>query len=383
MKHRSSSGKRTIRKARKALGVEAERALLRFVNGLDWLTRDPSSVVDQTPFDVVFLRDKVQVRRYLPLEEELELGPEALRELPGNLAPQGKHRVPVLLIPPLMVKPLIYDLVDNRSYVRTLLQAGYDVFLLDFGEPDRSDAYVTLDHYILNWIPAAVDAVCRESGCGSLSMIGYCMGGLFALMHASVNQDRRVRNIVTIGSPVDASKMGQLAWFVRLTHDQIDFISRRLGNIPGDLSSAAFKMVAPFKSFTRYADLFINLWNQEYVNDYDALSQWTDNFVDYPGKAFRQLLNDFLVGDKLKDGRWEFGGHAADLGNISSSLLAFAGQDDQIAPVSAIRQILDLVPTEDKELKVVPGGHMGVFGGRQAPAEVWEVSAAWLAARSN
>jgi len=282
-----------------------------------------------------------------------------------------------------MVKPLIYDLVDNRSYVRTLLRAGYDVFLLDFGEPDRSDAYVTLDHYILNWIPAAVDAVCRESGSDSLSMIGYCMGGLFALMHASVNQDRRVRNIVTIGSPVDASKMGQLAWFVRLTHDQIDFISRRLGNIPGDLSSAAFKMVAPFKSFTRYADLFINLWNQEYINDYDALSQWTDNFVDYPGKAFRQLLNDFLVGDKLKHGRWEFGGHAADLGNISSSLLAFAGQDDQIAPVSAIRQILDLVPTEDKELKVVPGGHMGVFGGRQAPAEVWEVSAAWLATRSN
>ena len=44
--------------------VEAQRAVLRFLNGVDWLLRDPSQLVGRTPYDVVFQRGKVQLRRY-------------------------------------------------------------------------------------------------------------------------------------------------------------------------------------------------------------------------------------------------------------------------------------------------------------------------------
>ena len=363
---------------RRAVGTATGRGLQRLVNGLDWLARDPSRLVGRTPFVEAWRRDKLVLRRYPPPPPDvLPLG----REMVEFSRP--RPRTPVLLIPPLMVKPFIYDLVPSRSYVRTLLRHGFDVYLADFGEPDRSYHRVSLDDYVRDFLPAMVDAVLETSGAEGLSMIGYCMGGLFALMHTAANRDDRVRGIVTIGSPVDSDEMGLLTRLLRVAPGHVDRISRRMGNIPGPISSAAFKLVAPLRSFSRYADLVVNLWDDDYVDDFDALNQWTRQFIDYPGEAFRQVLRDFLVGNKLRDGRMELGDRVADLRQIRCPLLAFAGADDKIVPAAAIREVVDLVASADREVRVVAGGHMGMFGGRGAPRDVWEVSARWLLDRDR
>ncbi|MBL8151933.1 MAG: hypothetical protein JNN15_18585, partial [Blastocatellia bacterium] len=54
---------------------------------------------------------------------------------------------PILLIPPLMVTPQIYDLRPRHSFVRYLLERGFDVFLIDFGSPKRKDREIRLDDY--------------------------------------------------------------------------------------------------------------------------------------------------------------------------------------------------------------------------------------------
>jgi len=369
---------RALRLARRQLLRSADRTLSTFINGIDWFLRDPADLVDQTPFEVVHRDGKLQIRRYRPLDrlDSWGIGTEIEGSSPAPVP------VPVLLIPPLMVRPLIYDLTDGRSYARTLLAAGFDVFLVDFGVPDAADADVSLDDYVLDWMPQAVDTACTISGAGCVSLIGYCQGGLFGLMHASANEDERVRNIVTIGSPIDTEKMGVLIALLRMGHEQIDVLSKHIGNVPGEISSRFFKLMNPLKSMTRYADLFLNMYNQEYVNGFDALSQWTDNFIDYPSDAFRQLMRDFMAGNKLKDGEMRFGDKVADLSRIQCPVLAFAGKSDDIVPPAAVRAVLDVVGSEDTEVRVVPGGHMGVFAGRHAPDEVWKYSARWLIERS-
>ncbi len=350
------------------------RAVHRFVNGLDWWLRDPSELVDRTPYEILLEHGKLKVRRYLldEGEDEWELGHGALR------VSRRRQRYPVLLVPPLMVRPFVYDLSPGRSYVEVLGREGFDVYLVDFGEPDRADQYVSLDDYVLDYLPRSVDAVVADHGSGGLGIIGYCMGGLFGLMYTAVHEDPRVKGLVTIASPVDSHEMGLLAFVVKHAHGQVDFLARRLGNIPGRLSSTAFKMLSPVKNATRYADLFINMWNDEYVNRFDALGQWTENFIDYPGTAFREFLEKFLKENQLKEGRMTFGGKPADLSRVRAPLLAFAGTTDKVVPVNAAAGILDLVGSEVKELKVVPGGHMGVFAGRMAPEKVWEPSARFL-----
>jgi polyhydroxyalkanoate synthase len=344
--------------------VEANRALLRFVNGVDWLIRDPKTVVGRTPYDVVYQQDKLQVRRYHA----------------GSVHP--RYPVPVLLIPPLMVKPFIFDLYPGRSLAAFLLQHGFRVYLVDFGEPDDADAYVTLDHYVLDWIPAACRSVKQDAGSPQLSLLGYCMGGLFALSHVAANRDTTVRNIVSIGAPVDATKMGLFAWMAQLAGRQAEFLARRIGNVPGGLSSTVFRLLTPMKNVTRYGDLFMNMWDHEYVNGFDAMNQWVSQFIDYPQTAFIEFQREFMQHNKLVRGQMRFGGKVADLRRVKSSLLVFAGRSDQIAPTAAVHAVLDAVGSTDKTFHLVPGGHMGVFAGSTAPEHVWKTAAEWLAPRS-
>ncbi|MEO8602509.1 MAG: alpha/beta fold hydrolase [bacterium] len=345
--------------------VQAQRALLRFLNGVDWLIRDPTHLVDRTPFDIVFQRDKLGLRRY--------------RAADGAVR---RHALPVLLVPPLMVKPFVFDLFPGRSLARFLLDRGFDVFLVDFGEPDAADAYVTLDDYVLDWLPAACRQVCEVSRQRELSAIGYCMGGLMMLMALGVRHERAVRNLVTIGAPLDVSKMGMFAWMAKVAGSQVEFLSRRIGNVPGGVSSAAFRLLTPAKNVTRYADLFMNMWDREYVNGFDAMNQWVSQFIDYPQGAFLQFVRDFLERNALAEGKMRFRGKLADLAQVTVNLLAFAGRTDRIAPPAAVRAQLDALGSSDATFRLVPGGHMGVFAGHGAPRQVWQPAAEWLAARS-
>jgi len=344
--------------------VETNRALLRFVNGLDWLIRNPRTVVGRTPYDVILKREKLEVRRYHL----------------GSVRPE--FDVPILLIPPLMVKPFVFDLFPGRSLVATLLTHGFQVYLVDFGEPDDADAYVTLDDYVLDWIPRACAAVKKDSGSTELSMLGYCMGGLFGLAHVAANRDHSVRNIVSIAAPVDTGKMGMLAWLAKFGGSQVELITNQIGNVPGGLSSTAFRLLSPVKNLTRYSDLFMNLWDREYMNGFDAMNQWVSQFIDYPQKAFEQFTRDFMVHNKLWKGQMRFGNKVADLSRIKANLLLFAGSTDQIAAPPAVEALLEKVSSKDKQFILVPGGHMGVFAGAGAPDRVWEPTAEWLAKRS-
>jgi polyhydroxyalkanoate synthase len=354
-----------LAQGQRAARVEANRALLRFVNGVEWLVRDPASVVGRTPFETVYERDKLRVRHY-------QLA-HAARQYP----------VPVLMIPPLMVKPFIFDLYPERSLVAFFLRKGFPVYLVDFGEPDDADAYVRLDDYVLDWIPTACDQVRRHAGSADISLLGYCMGGLFALSHTAANDDRHVRNLVAIATPVDMHKMGLFAWVTRLSGRQAEALARQIGNVPGGLSSTVFRMLTPMKNITRYADLFMNLWNREYVNGFDAMNQWVSQFIAYPQAAFIQFNREFMQENRLVKGDLTFGGRKADLTRVRASLLAFASKTDQIAPFRATRAVMDAIGTSDKTLRVAPGGHMGIFAGGSAPEHVWGPATEWLAPRSR
>ncbi len=43
-----------------------------------------------------------------------------------------------------------------------------------------------------------------------------------------------------------------LVWFIRLGHGQIEQVTRKIGNIPGPLSSGLFKMASPWKKAARW-----------------------------------------------------------------------------------------------------------------------------------
>jgi len=364
--------RRALRRGARLARRTADRALLRFVNGLALVMDEAMTPIGDTPKERILHDGKLEVFRYLPRKDEVD-DDAATRT--------GRFPVPIVLVPPLMVRPYVYDLRPEHSMVRHFLRAGFDVYLVDFGVPEKEDAGVRLDDYVLDVLPKAVRAVRKHHGSPELSLIGYCMGGIFSLLYTAAWQDAQVRNLVAIAAPVDFAKIGLLGQLARLGHDQVQFLADRIGNVPGFLNAQALKMLAPVRRFTRYADLFMNLYDDEWVKGYDAMQTWANDFVAYPQAAFKQFVSEVMVGNHLMEGM-RFGDKVANLTKINCSLLAFAGREDSIATPDSARAIVDATRPREHEYHEVPGGHIGVVVGGKAPRAVWQPTVDWLRPRS-
>ena len=368
------------RKTKKIVRKVAERTVLSLVNGLAYVVDGAAKpTIGNVAKDLVFQKGKLALWRVKPIGvERVELGNH---EIEVEMVPQNP--VPILLIPPLMVRPYVYDLRPEHSMVRALRNAGLDVFIVDFGVPDRADEGLKLDDYVLDFVPSCIDEALKAAKKPEITLAGYCMGGIFALLHAATFRDPRVRNIVTIGAPINFEKMGILTVASRLGLPLVDEVLNRLGNVPGSWSSTGFKLLSGTKAVTKYVDLVANLYDEEYVRGFDAIDTWLSEMIPYPRDAFKQMVREVMAGNKMLKNELIFGEKRADLSSVTIPLLAFAGKSDNIATPKSTAAILELVASTDKSHREVPGGHVGVVAGKAAPRAVWQPMIAWLLERSG
>jgi polyhydroxyalkanoate synthase len=360
-------GQSFIANRRHALEVRAARAQLRFVNGLSLLLTDEFQQVGPTPRREILAHPKGTIlSRYV-------------RD--GGAKTAG--RTPVLLVPPLMVRPYIYDLRNGASLAQTLMNAGLDTYLVDFGVPDEDDREVRLDDYVLDYLPACIEAARKESGSDDVFLLGWCKGGIFAALYAAAFAPAPVRGIVSIAAPIDMKKLGLLWWTARAAQKQVPSITQRMGNVPGVLSSTAFKLMNPLRTVTQYADLWANLWNAEYIEGHEAMRKFLGDFIPYPQAAFEQLVTQLVAENSLVEGKLEMGGRAIDLAKVHAPLLCIAGDDDQVTTKGSAKALVSLVGSKDKEFMVIPGGHIGVLVGGNTRENVWPKITEWLVQRSQ
>lgn len=326
----------------------------------------------------IFKQWKLEVSHVLPRgADEHALGDEHDIDL------DSQFPTPVLLVPPLMVRPYVYDLRPNHSFVRHLRDRGFRTYVLDFGVPDANDETLTLDHYVFTFMPAAIDAVRRHANTDRVSIVGYCMGGIFGLLYTAAYQEQaHTANLVTIGAPINFEKMGIISWAARFGQGFVDKLMDRLGNVPSIGAELGFKVMSGPRAITKWVDLANNLYDEEYVRGFDAVNTWVNDLLPYPREAFKQMVKDVVGQNKLLRRELELGGRRIDLGAIDVPLLALAGRADNIATLGSTRAVLATVGSEDKTFVEVPGGHVGVVAGSSAPRDVWQRTSDWLGPRS-
>ena len=102
-------------------------------------------------------------------------------------------------------------------------------------------------------------------------------------------------------------------------------------------------MQAPTKEIARYATLLENLWNDEFVDAYQAMAQWSRDHVPMPGAATRQIVDDLIRRNVLMTGSWELGGRTIELDEASAGTFStpFA-EKDNVVPFAAVAPVMDL-----------------------------------------
>jgi polyhydroxyalkanoate synthase len=382
-----------IKLLRQALGRGLEiheRVAAAAANGFDWLFRHEHLVKSgQTGFDLVHAGDLMTVRHYtLDGERSIDLADGSVLAIRRR-----RHAVPLVLVPPLGVTTETFDLLPNRSLVRYMTAHGFKVYLICWGKPERRHARLGIKDYADRMMAEALAAVRAHSGVSEVSLLGWCMGGLLSLIHAGLQRDTRIRNLITVASPIDMRGGGMVAGVAQALNTPATLIRRYTDfrllamnperfHTPGWVTTLAFKLTDPVGSVTTYWDLITNLWDREFVESHSTTSNYLNNMLSYPAGVLQDFLVKVAVDNRLADGEIDVGRKVSRFRNIRSAMLVFAGQDDVLVPASTARGILDLVASADKHFELAPGGHMGVILGSAAQRAVWARSADWLVSRS-
>ena len=338
---------------------EGEKHFWRVINFTERSLLGPLTPQIRTPWRIAFMWERCTLYQYIPLRKTT--GP------------------PLLIIPPLMVRPTIFDLRAGHSFVSRLMEAGIDVYLLDMGIPDRTYREVGLDDYILEFVEPAFDKVIELSGFDRAFLFGWSMGGIMSYIFSSLMDDKsKMAGLITCGSPVDFSEMFPFHILAKIFRMPLTGFVSVIGNIPPSLIKLSFRMISPLATVMRYGELASNYHDREWVAGYESIDNWVNGFLPYAQETFRQFVQECVIEDKLRKGNLFIGERQVDLKNLNSPLLAVAGHTDKLAPVPSVEPITEFVGSDDINFLKVNGGHIGMIAGRRAPDTVWKPIAEWI-----
>jgi polyhydroxyalkanoate synthase subunit PhaC len=158
--------------------------LRKYATGTHLIVHGTEVQTGLTPKEMVWQRGEARLYRYEPTREK-------------------KHPIPVLIVYAPILRPYILDLVPTNSFVEYLLDEGFDVYLLDWGNAGPEDKHLSFEDWILDYMPEAVESALSSSQVEELTVFGYCQGGTMSAMYASLFPEEHLKNLILLATPTD------------------------------------------------------------------------------------------------------------------------------------------------------------------------------------
>ncbi|MFB6074087.1 MAG: class III poly(R)-hydroxyalkanoic acid synthase subunit PhaC [Haloarculaceae archaeon] len=322
--------------------------------------------VGGTPADVVYEENKLELLHYDPEAAGIEVPDEE------------KEPVPILVIYALINRPYILDLQPNRSVVRRLLEAGHDVYLIDWHEPSRLDQHLTLDDYVNRYIENCVDVVRERSGQDAINVLGYCMGGTMSAMYAALHPEK-VNALGLMAAGLCFQNTGGVLeqWGDESYYDP-ELVTDTFGNVPAEFLDVGFALMDPVDNYvSKYVRLAENLENEDFVANFARMEQWLSDGVDVAGDAYDEFLEKIYQNNALYRNELELEGQRVDVENIDMPVLQIMGEYDHLIPPGASRPFNEVIGSDDVTTIQYATGHIGLSVSSSSHEEVWPQVCEW------
>lgn len=347
--------------------------------GIDNLAEitDTDVAIGESLKDAVFSIEKVTLYKYREIEQ----------------TDQGKDSLklePILIAYSLFGRYNMLDLQKDRSVVQNLLAEGHTVYIIDWGNPNKSDQWLSYDDYVGRYISDCVDFICNAHDIGSLTLFGICEGGTFAACYASLNPEKLGALILAV-TPIDfhadmestePAKRGYLSGVMReLGPDQIAAMIDSYGCLPGHLSGAVFREMTLLDSIKKYGPALVQSvsGDKEAALNFLRMEKWLLDRPHHPAEAAKQWLIDLYHANKLIDGTFEVSGQSVLLENLTMPVLNIYARHDHIIPPAQSMALKNHVSDgcEYRELEL-SAGHIGAFVSSRANAAISDAISGWV-----
>jgi polyhydroxyalkanoate synthase len=316
-----------------------------------------------TPKTAVYSEDKLTLYRY-------------------DRKTEATYKTPILIVYALVNTYKMLDLQPDRSYIKNLLDSGFDVYLIDWGFPTRSDRFINMDDYVNGYINNCVDHVRKRNRVEKINILSICQGGTLSVIYASLFPTK-IKNLVTHVTPIDFSTNEGLLfrWSRDMDFDKI--VEGFDGLVPGDYLNQGFDMLKPMMKIQKQQTLAASLEDEAKLTNFLRMEKWISESPAQTGECFRTFMKELYQKNKLIKGELEVGGKKVNLKNLTSPLLNIYATEDHLVPPASTIPLNDHVGSKDKELYSFKGGHIGVFVGGKSQKELAPAVVAWLAKRDK
>ncbi len=297
-----------------------------------------------------------------------------------------KARVPIILVPPLMMSADVFDVSKKISAVDYLTEQGFSVWLVDFGEPADQEGGLhrdMSDHVVA--VNDAIDFVYAQQR-KPVHLAGYCQGGIFCYLAAAYRKSKNMGSVVSFAAPVNLYENFLPGVSDETTLKILETIGDAIPKgilpsaIPGWASKNLFRMLAPVKQLQSWVSLLKMLDDKDAIlKGEDQRSFMSDGFVAWPGPAMIEFMRQMLLGNRMVSGGCVIEGRTVTLTDITCPMLAVIGGNDTIARPRSVRGIVEAAPNSDLyQLWLPNAGHLGVLVGGSAMKNTWSTVSAWL-----
>jgi polyhydroxyalkanoate synthase subunit PhaC len=347
------------------MAEDAEKAQQRASRASDVLLGDLNYELGSTPYEIVYEEDRVKVKHYFRNENA-----------------ENKLKAPLLVVYALINRETMLDLQPDRSVVKTFLQEGIDLYMVDWGYPTRKDRFLTIDDHVNGYMNNIIDFIRKKHQVPKINLMGICMGGTFSVMYAAQHPEK-IKNLITTVTPssFDTDKGLLHVWMKDIDTDRM---IRTFGNIPGDLMNFGFLLLNPARlMIDKYVGFMENMDNKDFVENFVRMERWIFDSPDIPGETFRQFVEDCYKNNLLIQSKMHLGGKRVDLKQLTMPLLNFFGEYDHLVPPQACNQLSGAVGSKDKEDVCLETGHIGIYVSSRFQRQFAPKIARWLKERDR
>jgi polyhydroxyalkanoate synthase subunit PhaC len=266
---------------------------------------------------------------------------------------------PILLIPSLVNKYYIFDLYKENSLIRHLKAQGFRPFVIDWGAPQENKNKIDFQELIEDYVLYFSDFLNKELK-SKIHLLGYCMGGTFALIAAHEVQNY-YKSLTLVSTPVDFTKMPFKGMIQFYNNFYLQYLENT--NVSAELIQTLFFML-DCEGVLKRIKSFTDIKDKKQMERMVALEDWLSDCIDVDNTIAKDILSLWYVKNELYK-------HNIALNKITLPTYLITANNDSIVPAESSEELLSQLPNI-KHIKV-DSGHIGVMAGRKSISDFYNV----------